>query len=186
MLRRRRDFDDVLALTRRPLVVSHTGFRGQCDTPRNVGDALMRELAKRGSLIGVGYWDGAVCDVSPRGIVAAIRYGIDLVGEDHVALGSDYDRATEVPFDTAELAVLTQTMLDDGFTDTEIRKVMGGNMQRFLAAQLPPQGLGGLSPAAHFSGRCCHGRRATRAGKSRSVEAAGVSVAHTDTHEHEH
>jgi microsomal dipeptidase-like Zn-dependent dipeptidase len=59
------------------------------------------------------------------------------VGEDHVALGSDYDGATEVPFDTAELAVLTQSMLDADFTESQIRKVMGGNMQRFLAAQLP-------------------------------------------------
>jgi microsomal dipeptidase-like Zn-dependent dipeptidase len=128
---------DVLALTTRPVVVSHTGFRGACDTPRNIDDGLMRDIARRGGLIGVGYWDAAVCDVSPAGIVAAIRYGIDLVGADHVALGSDYDGATTVPFDTAELAVLTDTMLREGLDEATIRKVMGGNLARFLAENLP-------------------------------------------------
>jgi microsomal dipeptidase-like Zn-dependent dipeptidase len=128
---------DVLALTARPVVVSHTGFRGACNTPRNIDDGLMRDIARRGGLIGVGYWDAAVCDVSPAGIVAAIRYGIDLVGEDHVALGSDYDGATTVPFDTAELAVLTDAMLREGLDEATIRKVMGGNLARFLAENLP-------------------------------------------------
>jgi microsomal dipeptidase-like Zn-dependent dipeptidase len=128
---------DVLALTEQPVIVSHTGFQGHCATPRNISDELMLELAARGSLIGVGYWDAAVCDVFVSGIVSAIRYGIDLVGEDHVALGSDYDGSTEVPIDTSELAALTQEMLRTGFTETEIRKVMGGNMLRFLREQLP-------------------------------------------------
>ena len=128
---------DVLALTSRPVVVSHTGFRGACDTPRNIDDALMREIARRGGLIGVGYWDAAVCDVSPAGIVAAIRYGIDLVGADHVALGSDFDGATTVPFDTSELAVLTDTLLREGVDEATIRKVMGGNLSRFLTENLP-------------------------------------------------
>jgi membrane dipeptidase len=128
---------DVLALSDTPLVVSHSGFQGHCPTPRNIDDELMQQIALGGGLIGVGYWDAAICDVSPAGIVGAIRYGIDLLGVDHVALGSDYDGSTEVPFDTAELVVLTQTMLDEGFSEQEIRQVMGGNMQRFLRNNLP-------------------------------------------------
>lgn len=128
---------DVLGLTTRPLIVSHTGFQGHCPTPRNIDDALMREIAAAGGLIGVGFWDAAVCDVSPAGIVAAIRYGIDLVGEDHIALGSDYDGATSVPFDVSELAVLTDTMLQAGMEERTIRKVMGDNMARFLGENLP-------------------------------------------------
>jgi membrane dipeptidase len=98
----------------------------------------MQDIAAAGGLVGVGYWDAAVCDVSADGIVAALRYGIDLLGEDHVALGSDFDGATTVPFDTSELAVLTQKMLEAGFTETEIRKVMGENLIRFLQENLPP------------------------------------------------
>jgi membrane dipeptidase len=129
---------EVLAMTERPVVVSHTGFQGHCATPRNIDDALMQDIAAAGGLVGVGYWDAAVCDVSADGIVAALRYGIDLLGEDHVALGSDFDGATTVPFDTSELAVLTQKMLEAGFTETEIRKVMGENLIRFLQENLPP------------------------------------------------
>lgn len=128
---------DVLALTDKPLVVSHSGFQGHCQTPRNIADDLMQQIAQGGGLIGVGYWDAAVCDASPAGIVAALRYGIGLVGVEHVALGSDYDGATEVPFDTSELVLLTRTMLDEGFSEQEIRQVMGGNMRRFLRANLP-------------------------------------------------
>lgn len=128
---------DVLALSARPVVVSHTGFQGHCPTPRNIDDDLMRDIAAEGGLIGVGFWDAAVCDVSPAGIVAAIRYGIEVVGEDHVALGSDYDGATSVPFDVSELAVLTDTMLQAGMSESTIRKVMGGNLARFLGEHLP-------------------------------------------------
>jgi microsomal dipeptidase-like Zn-dependent dipeptidase len=129
---------DVLAHVQRPVILSHGGFKGHCDTPRNLDDGLMREVAAAGGIIGVGYWDGAICDPSPAGVVGAIRYGIDLLGAEHIALGSDYDGTVETTFDTSELAVLTQAMLDAGFSEAEIRAVMGGNVKRFLRAQLPP------------------------------------------------
>ncbi len=97
----------------------------------------MVKIAKAGGIIGVGYWDGAVCDASPIGIVRAIRYGIDLLGVEHIALGSDFDGTVTTTFDTSELAVLTQTMMNEGFTEQEIRAVMGENMRRFLLDQLP-------------------------------------------------
>lgn len=128
---------DVLELTNQPLIVSHTGFYGHCPSPRNISDKLMQRIAAKGGLIGVGYWKGAVCDDIPQNIVKAIRYGIDLVGIDHIALGSDFDGSVSTHFDTSELAVLTEEMLKAGFTETEIRKVMGGNMVNFLLNQLP-------------------------------------------------
>ncbi len=129
--------EDVLALSERPVILSHGGFKGVCDSARNLDDALMIKLAEHGALIGVGFWGGAVCDFSPEGVVTALRYGIDLLGVDHIALGSDYDGATRVLFDAGELAVLTQTMMEAGFTREEIRKVMGENAVNFFLAQLP-------------------------------------------------
>jgi membrane dipeptidase len=128
---------DVLALTTRPVILSHGGFKGHCDSPRNLEDDLMLQVADAGGIIGVGYWDATACDYSPAGIAKSIRYGIDLLGLEHIALGSDYDGAVTTSLDTSELAALTQAMLDHGFTDVEIRAVMGGNMQRFLHEQLP-------------------------------------------------
>ncbi len=129
--------DDVLQLAKRPIVVSHTGVRGACKSPRNLSDAHMRAIAAKGGLIGIGYWDGAVCDTTPAGVVKSLRYAIDLIGADHVALGSDYDGTTTVRFDASESAALIDAMLKAKFTEEEIRKVAGENTLRFLAQNLP-------------------------------------------------
>ncbi len=128
---------DVLELADSPVILSHGGLKGVCNTARNLDDALMRKIAAHGGLVGIGYWDAAVCDATPRGVVKTIRYAIDLLGIEHVALGSDYDGATAVTFDTSELAILTQEMLNAGFSEAEIRKVMGENVKRFLLENLP-------------------------------------------------
>lgn len=129
--------EDVLTIATRPFIVSHTGVKGACDSARNLEDALMQRIAAKGGLIGIGYWDGAVCDPSPAGVVKSMRYAIDLVGVDHVGLGSDYDGATTVTFDTSEIAVLTEEMRKANFTPEEIKKVMGANVARLLADLLP-------------------------------------------------
>ena len=129
--------DDVLRIAKRPVVVSHTGVYGTCQSKRNLSDEQMQRIAAKGGLICIGYWNGAVCDIRPEGIVKSLRYAIALVGEDHVALGSDFDGSTTTAFDTSELSVLTQKMIDYGFSDNEIKKVMGGNSVRFLSSYLP-------------------------------------------------
>ncbi len=128
---------DVLELSTAPTILSHGGMQGSCDQNRNLPDELMQQFAAKGGLIGIGYWHSAVCDVSPAGIVKSIRYAIDLLGVEHVALGSDFDGSVRTPFDTSELAILTQTMLDQGFSKNEIKLVMGENVKRFLLENLP-------------------------------------------------
>ncbi|MBP6014437.1 MAG: dipeptidase [Alphaproteobacteria bacterium] len=129
--------DDVLQIATRPIVVSHTGVRGACNSPRNLSDAQMRAIAAKGGVIGIGYWDGAVCDTTPAGVAKSLRYAIDLVGVDHVALGSDYDGTTTVRFDASESAALIDAMLAAKFSEDEIRKVTGETALRFLAQNLP-------------------------------------------------
>lgn len=128
--------DQVLELSAKPVVVSHTGMRGTCDSPRNLSDAQMQRIAAHGGLVGIGYWD-AVCDITPSGVAKTIAYAVDLLGADHVALGSDYDGSTTVTFDTANLIVLTQALLDAGLSEAVIAKVMGENQLNFFAAHLP-------------------------------------------------
>lgn len=76
-------------------------------------------------------------DITPAAVARPIAYAVELVGAEHVALGSDYDGSTTVSFDTADLAVLTQALLDAGDDESTIRRVKGENQLRFLAAQLP-------------------------------------------------
>ena len=91
-----------------------------------------------GGIIGIGYWEGAICSTDPRAAAKAMKHVRDLVGIQHVALGSDYDGATTVRFDTSQLVQVTQALLDEGFTADEIRAVMGENALRVIRAGLVP------------------------------------------------
>ncbi len=137
---------DILKIARRPVVSSHGGVQATCKVNRNLSDAQIRGVAATGGLIGIGYWDAAVCDTSPASIANAMKHVRDLVGIDHVALGSDYDGATTVRFDTSKLVQVTQALIDAGFSDEDIRAAMGGNAIRILKAGLvpltPPAGPG--------------------------------------------
>jgi membrane dipeptidase len=129
--------DDVLAMAQRPVVVSHTGVQATCPGPRNLSDAHIRAIAAKGGLIGIGYFAGAVCEENPAAIVKAMRHVADLVGVQHVALGSDFDGATSTAFDTTGVILVTQALLDAGFSEADVAAIMGGNVQRLLLDQLP-------------------------------------------------
>jgi membrane dipeptidase len=128
---------EILSMVTKPVVSSHGGVQATCKVNRNLTDDEIRGVAKTGGVIGIGYWDGAVCEITPKSIARAIRHVRDLVGIDHVGLGSDFDGSTTTPFDTAGLAQVTQVLIDEGFSDAEIAKVMGGNVVRVLAQTLP-------------------------------------------------
>jgi membrane dipeptidase len=130
---------DVLDMTDAPLIVSHTGVRSLCETQRNIPDALMAEIAARGSLIGIGFWADVTCDDSPAGIARVIAYAADQFGIDAIALGSDYDGSITATFDASELAALTDALLAGGMSETDIRAVMGENQIRFFLENLPAE-----------------------------------------------
>ena len=129
---------DILKMARRPVVSSHGGVQATCKVNRNLSDEQIRGVAATGGLIGIGYWDAAVCDTSPASIAKAMKHVRDLVGINHVALGSDYDGATTVRFDTSKLVQVTQALIDAGFSDDDIRAAMGGNAVRVLRAGIVP------------------------------------------------
>ena len=123
---------EVLAMVSRPVVVSHTGVKGTCPSMRNLSDEQIASIAAGGGVIGIGFWTTALCDITPDGIVKAIRYVSDLVGVEYVALGTDYDGATKVGFSADKLALITDALLRANFSEHEIRLIMGENTQRVL------------------------------------------------------
>ncbi|GAA4642062.1 membrane dipeptidase [Pontixanthobacter gangjinensis] len=129
---------EVLASATRPVVSSHGGVQATCKVNRNLNDNEIRGLAETGGIIGIGYWEGAVCDTSPAAIAKAMKHVRDLVGIKHVALGSDYDGAVTVRFDTSGLVQVTQALMEAGFSEDEIRDVMGRNAIRVLTAGIMP------------------------------------------------
>jgi microsomal dipeptidase-like Zn-dependent dipeptidase len=129
--------DDVLAMATRPVVVSHTGVKGTCDNTRNLSDEQLKAIAKTGGVIGIGFWDTAVCGTDAKAIAKAIRHAVDVAGIDHIGLGSDFDGAVTEPFDTTGLVQITEALLAEGFNDSDIEKIMGGNVIRLLKETLP-------------------------------------------------
>jgi microsomal dipeptidase-like Zn-dependent dipeptidase len=129
--------DDVVAVSTRPLVVSHTGVRGTCDNNRNLSDEQLRKIAAKGGVIGIGYWDAATCGTDAHAVARAIRHAANVVGVRAVALGSDFDGAVTEPFDTTGVVLVTEALLAEGFTDEEVGAIMGGNVFRLLAETLP-------------------------------------------------
>lgn len=128
---------DVLAMPGTRPIVSHTGIHGTCPTKRNFPDELMQAIVAKGGVVGIGFWDEAVCDATPAGIAKSIKAAVALLGEDHVSLGSDFDGAVTTDLDSSELAAITQALMDTGMSEAVIAKVMGGNMLRYLRETLP-------------------------------------------------
>lgn len=130
---------DILKMATRPVVASHGGVQATCKVNRNLTDDEIRGVAATGGVVGIGYWDAAVCGISPVQVAAAIAHARDIGGIDHVGLGSDFDGAVTTGFDTARLAAVTQALIDRGFSHQDIAKVMGGNVLRVIRAGIAPK-----------------------------------------------
>ena len=142
---RRTFFDGLEALDRcrsaLPPVVSHTGVSGVHRSWRNVDDEQIRAIAERGGVIGVMYHRGFLgrpsWKVRAEAIVRHLEHSIAVGGEDVAALGSDWDGMIVTPRDMPtclELPVLVDRMLAQGWREDRIRRVLGQNALRVIAA----------------------------------------------------
>ena len=129
--------DEVVSIATKPVVVSHGGVQATCDNNRNLSDGQIRGVAETGGVVGIGYWDTAVCEMTPEAVVDAIEHVIDVAGIESVALGSDYDGNVDVGWDTSDIAVVTNELVARGHSEEEIEAIMGGNALRVLREVLP-------------------------------------------------
>ncbi len=128
-----------------PLMVSHTGVTGVTPHWRNIDDDQLRAVAATGGVIGIMYAAAFLGDpflgaARRPPIVAHLAHIIAVVGDDHAALGSDWDGAIITPRDMPtclELPRLVQQMLDRGWSAVRIHKLLGGNFLRALGALRP-------------------------------------------------
>ncbi len=129
--------DEVLELSTKPVIFTHTGVKGTCDSVRNLSDEQLKKIAAKGGLIGIGFWKEAICGEDLFHIAKAIGHAIKLMGAEHVALGSDFDGAITTVMDSSKLYYLTEQLLQSGFSTSQVEMVMGKTALTFLQNNLP-------------------------------------------------
>ncbi len=129
--------DDILRISQKPIINSHTGVQATCKSVRNLSDKHIRQIAAGGGLIGIGMFEGATCDDTPASTARAIKHVIDLVGADYVAFGSDFDGAVRTHTDVTGLKLYVDEMLQLGISEADIHKVMGENVKNFVLQNFP-------------------------------------------------
>ena len=128
---------DIFACTTGPLLVSHTGVKGMCDNVRNLSDAQIAEIGRRGGIIGIGMWETAVCGTDAAATARSIKYVADRIGVDKVAMGSDFDGAINASYDITGFPVVVNELIKLGYIRNDIEKIMGGNVRDFFLRNLP-------------------------------------------------
>ncbi len=134
-----RAFIDAVSVCKKPPIVSHTGVRGMRAIWRNVSDYEIKCVAEKNGVIGVIFYPGFLTRspvASLDCIISHIRYLLRLVGDDFIALGSDFDGwVPSMPWnlrDIRYLPRLTERLLREGIPIDSIRKILGGNALRVI------------------------------------------------------
>ena len=142
-------FGDVMQAVTRPPIISHVGARKFVDIVRNADDAMLRAISDRGGFVGIDFYPEHVLkDALTPGhapatvghIAEHLLHAINVCGEDHVGLGGDFDGfndACEGLRHVGDLPNLERELSLRGLSETQIEKVFGGNLLRYLGDVLP-------------------------------------------------
>jgi membrane dipeptidase len=145
--------EDALRVAEAPVIFSHSSARALCNVPRDVPDNILRMMPKNGGVVMVTFVPGFISqevadygakpeefrktNPSPRATLSQVADHIDhirkVAGIDHIGLGGDFDGITEVVQgleDVSKYPDLTAELLKRGYSDGDVRKVIGGNVLR--------------------------------------------------------
>ena len=130
-------FYDALDISTKPIVCSHSSARALCDHPRNLTDDQMRAIAAKGGVAQTTIYHGFLrndAEATILDVIAHLEHAIDVMGIDHVGLGTDFDGDGGVRglADASELIHFTRQLLARRYSDEDIQKIWGGNFLRVM------------------------------------------------------
>ena len=130
-------FYDALEVSAAPVVLSHSSARALRDHVRNVSDDMLRAVSENGGVVLVNYYPEYVGAgrVTLDDVLDHVEHVARVAGADHVGLGSDFDGVPTLPAgleDVTRLPYVTYGLLRRGFSEADVRKVLGENALRVL------------------------------------------------------
>ena len=133
-----KSFYDALQISSTPIVCSHSNCRALCDHPRNLTDDQLRALAQAGGVAHTTLYHGFLRTEGEATIIDAVKHlehAIDVMGIDHVGLGTDFDGDGGVRgyADASEAIQFTLQLLRRHYSERDIKKIWGGNWLRVMA-----------------------------------------------------
>lgn len=145
----RKGFYDLLGVMNgKPLINTHACCAEFVDIERNLTNDQLVKLADTGGVVGITFVPDflsrkkPVSEVSSEDVFRHLEHAVELIGIDHVAIGSDFDGVRFLPNDIQSLndvPTFVQRMFDAGWSDEDVAKVVGGNWHRVLRELLPDE-----------------------------------------------
>lgn len=127
-------FYNALEVSSKPVIFSHGNCRALCNHVRNLDDDQLRALARNGGVIGISYVPMFIDEDKPtfHRLLEHIDHAVSVAGIDAVGLGSDFDGGGDLLADANEVPSITEALLNRGYSETDIRRILGGNTLRVL------------------------------------------------------
>ena len=130
-------FWHLISVTEKPILASHSNCRALCDHPRNLTDEQLKALAEKGGVVQINFYHGFLRkdgEATVEDVVRHILHAMEVAGEDHVGIGSDFDGDGGVKgvASAAEMMNLTRLLLQAGVTEAQLEKLWGGNFLRVM------------------------------------------------------
>ena len=132
-------FYDALECSRYPVIASHSSARALCNHPRNLTDDQLKALAAKDGVVQICLYKGFINENSEKAslsdAVRHINHIVNLIGINHVGIGSDFDGDGELIGCRAsnELINITVRLLKEGYSENDIAKIWGGNLLRIMS-----------------------------------------------------